>query len=111
LGDNIVLGKSKGKTTHDIPEDKIRCFVTDNLRDDTEHNRNRNKLAKKLYEEYGYSVEQMGIETTIKAGSKRYPVDLVVFGGGAIVQKRRITCGLLPKSNRRKRPQTTEITV
>ncbi|WP_232686497.1 restriction endonuclease subunit M [Halobacterium zhouii] len=62
-----------------IPEDKIFCKVTDSLRSDNEHERNRRRLSEELHGEYGYTYDQMDIEYTVKAGSESRDVDLVVF--------------------------------
>lgn len=62
-----------------IPDDKIFCKTTGELRNDNEHERNRQQLSKVLYGEYGYTYDQMDVEYTVKAGSESRDVDLVVF--------------------------------
>jgi len=62
-----------------IPDDKIFCKVTDSLRNNNEHERNRRRFSEELHGEYGYTYDQMDIEYTVKAGSEGRDVDLVVF--------------------------------
>jgi len=54
-----------------IPPGYIRCFITENLRKDTPEENVRQRWARSLVEEYGYSKDDMGIEVQIKVGTKR----------------------------------------
>jgi type I restriction enzyme M protein len=62
-----------------IPEDQLLCKITDDLKDDEEHERNRQQVAEELHGEYGYTYDQMAVEYTLKAGSESRDADIVVF--------------------------------
>lgn len=66
----------------EIPEDKLLCFITGELVEDDEHERNRQHLARELHEEYGYAVEDMDTEVNTEIGSQSGRADLVVFEEG-----------------------------
>jgi type I restriction enzyme M protein len=66
-------------TSEAIPPGKIKCFITGKLRQDKSEERVRQVVARSLVEEYGYSKRDIGIEFTIKMGSAKKPVDIVVF--------------------------------
>lgn len=72
-----------GPDEEDIPDDKIVCYVTGEIRDDTEHERNRQELAKDLHQSYGYHPDDMGVEVPIKSGSGTNKADLAVFEDGS----------------------------
>jgi len=65
-----------------IPPGYIRCFITENLRKDTPEENVRQRWARSLVEEYGYSKDDMGIEVQIKVGTKRKRCDLVIYRQG-----------------------------
>jgi type I restriction enzyme M protein len=68
-----------GPDEEDVPDDKLVCYVTGDVRDDTEHERNRQELAKELHQSYGYHPDDMGVEVPIKSGSGKIKADLAVF--------------------------------
>lgn len=65
-----------------VPEGKIVCYITGNLRRDTPEERVRQEWARKLVEEYGYTKEDIGVEVTIPMGRARKRADLVVYERG-----------------------------
>jgi type I restriction enzyme M protein len=65
-----------------IPADKILCYVTGRLRDETEEEKVRQRVARSLVEEYGYKKSDLEINFGIKIGSNRYPADIVIFQEG-----------------------------
>lgn len=68
-----------GPDEEDMPDDKLLCYVTGDVRDDTEHERHRRELAEELHQSYGYHPDDMGIEVPIKSGSGTNKADLAVF--------------------------------
>ena len=66
-----------------IPPGKIRCCITDHLRNDTPEENVRQRWARSLMEEYGYPKADIGIEVTIAMGRARKQADLVVYRHGA----------------------------
>ena len=66
-----------------VPAGKIRCFVTGKLRKDKPEEHVRQRWARSLVEEYGYDVEDIAIEYSIKMGSSRKSVDLAIFKPGS----------------------------
>ena len=62
-----------------IPADRIRCVITDKLRRATPEERVRQRLARSLIDEYGYSRDDIAVEFSIHLGSSRKAVDLAVF--------------------------------
>ena len=62
-----------------VPPGQIRCYVTGQLRPDTPEENVRQRWARSLVEEYGYSKADIGIEVTITMGRARKRADLVVF--------------------------------
>ncbi len=62
-----------------VPPGKIRCFITDKLREDTPEENVRQRWARSLVEEYGYPKGDLGVEVTINMGRARKSADLVVF--------------------------------
>ena len=65
-----------------IPAGKIRCFVTKKLRKDTPEENVRQRWARSLVEEYGYDVEDLAVEFSVKMGTQRKSTDIVVFKSG-----------------------------
>ncbi len=65
-----------------IPAGKIRCFVTKKLRKDTSEENVRQRWARSLVEEYGYDVEDLAVEFSVKMGTQRKRADIVVFKSG-----------------------------
>jgi len=65
--------------TEAVPEDKIKCFITGTLRNDTPEERVRQTVARSLVDEYGYKKENIGVEFTVKMGRQKKRADLVVF--------------------------------
>ncbi len=66
-----------------IPPGKIRCFITGKLRKDTPEENVRQRWARSLVEEYGYSREDVGIEVAVKMGSARKRADLAIYTHGS----------------------------
>lgn len=65
-----------------IPAGKRICYVTGKLRNDTEEEKVRQRVARSLVGEYGYKKSDLDVNVVIRIGSKSYPVDLVVFREG-----------------------------
>jgi len=66
-----------------VPPGKIRCFITGELRKDTPEENVRQRWARSLVEEYGYPMEGIGVEVTIKMGRARKRADLAIYGADA----------------------------
>ena len=62
-----------------IPPGKLRCVITDRLRDDTPEENVRQRVARSLIDDYGYNREDIGVEFTVHVGGSRKRVDLAVF--------------------------------
>lgn len=62
-----------------LPPGKIRCYITGRLRRDTPEEHVRQRWARSLVEEYGYSKSDLGIEIKIAMGRARKSADLVIF--------------------------------
>ena len=62
-----------------VPAGKLRCFVTKKLRRDTPEENVRQRWARSLVEEYGYDVEDMAVEFSVKMGRMRKRADIVIF--------------------------------
>ena len=65
-----------------VPPGKTPCFVTKKLRKDTPEENVRQRWARSLVSEYGYDVEDMAVEFSVKMGTKRKSADIVVFKAG-----------------------------
>ena len=70
------------KILHLIPPGKIRCYVTERLRDDKPEEHVRQRWARSLVEEYGYPKSDLGINVKIAMGRARKEADLVIFRQG-----------------------------
>ena len=69
-------------TSHDItflPPGKLRCVVTDKLRNDKPEENVRQRIARSLIDDYGYKREDIEIEFRINVGVRRPRVDLAIF--------------------------------
>ncbi len=69
--------------TYLIPPGRIRCYLTGILRKDTPEENVRQRWARSLVEEYGYSKSDMQIEFKISMGIARKRADIVIFKPGA----------------------------
>lgn len=65
-----------------IPTGKIRCFITRQLREDTPEEHVRQRIARSLVEEYGYSKDDMEVEFRVNLGRAKKRADIVVFEHG-----------------------------
>jgi type I restriction enzyme M protein len=70
------------ETAEAVPEGKIKCFITGELRPETPEEKKRQTVARSLVQEYEYSAEDIEIEFPIKMGSSTKRADIVVFPGG-----------------------------
>lgn len=69
-----------GKDFRYIPPGKIECYITGRLRNDTPEEQVRQRVARSLVEEYGYSrKEDIELDYRISVGSKKLPTDVAVF--------------------------------
>ena len=66
-----------------IPSGKIRCVVTDKLRNDTPEEHVRQRMARSLIADYGYSRDNIEVEYKVKLGSSPKRVDLAIFSPNA----------------------------
>lgn len=66
-----------------IPPGKIKCFITGKLRKDNPEERVRQDVARSLVEEYGYDKNDLAIEFSIKMGTARKRIDIVIFEEGS----------------------------
>ena len=62
-----------------IPPGKVRCVITDRLRDDTPEENVRQRVARSLIEHYGYGPADIAVEFTVHLGTSQRRVDLAVF--------------------------------
>lgn len=65
-----------------IPSGKIKCYITGKLRPDTPEEHVRQRMARSIVEEYGYSKADIEIEFTIVIGRTKKRADIVVFEEG-----------------------------
>lgn len=85
---------AKGDDTEDkgaveaLPAGQIRCYITGTLRRDTPEEHVRQRIARSLVEDYGYSKGDIQPEFTIKMGSltgkKKPRIDLAIFKPGEV---------------------------
>lgn len=66
-----------------IPPGKLRCVVTDILRNDTPEENVRQRVARSLIEDYGYKREDIEIEFSIRIGTRPVRVDIAIFPSNA----------------------------
>ena len=71
------------KVTPLVPAGKIRCYITGTLRADRPEEHVRQRWARSLVEEYGYSRSDIAVEFKVKMGSASKKADLAVFKPGA----------------------------
>ena len=62
-----------------VPPGHIRCCITGKLRKDTPEENIRQRWARSLVEEYGYSKKDVVLEFTVSMGTARKRADIVVF--------------------------------
>ena len=82
---------SASSVTYLIPPGKILCYITGKLRRDTPEEHVRQRWARSLVEEYGYSKSDIGIEFQIAMGSARPQVDIAIFRPDASHKQENIT--------------------
>jgi type I restriction enzyme M protein len=66
-----------------IPAGKVMCYVTGVLRRDTPEENVRQRWARSLIDEYGYSRSDMALEFKVKMGTASKKADIVIFKPGA----------------------------
>lgn len=66
-----------------IPAGKIRCYVTGILRPDRPEEHVRQRWARSLIDEYGYSRNDMALEFRIKMGVASKKADIAIFKPGS----------------------------
>lgn len=77
------MGTGIGESLTLVPAGRLRCFVHDGvLRQDTPEEHVRQRVARSLVEEYGYSRRDLHLEFSIKMGSRRKAADIVIFPPG-----------------------------
>ena len=70
------------KKTVTVPPGKIKCYITDRLREDTPEEHVRQRMARSLVEEYGYPKTDIELERTIYIGREKKRADIVIFDAG-----------------------------
>ena len=65
-----------------IPPGKVLCFITGALRKDTPEENVRQRWARALVDDYGYTKSDIGVETSIKMGRSTKRCDLTIFRSG-----------------------------
>lgn len=73
---------SSEKVVYLVPPGKIRCFITGELRSDTPEENVRQRWARSLVEEYGYSKADISLNVRIDMGRARKFADIVIFPTG-----------------------------
>lgn len=83
-----------------VPSGKLRCYIhPDVLRKDTPEEHVRQRIARSLVEEYGYSKADLHLEFPIKIGSGRSKrVDIAIFPRG--VEHRQQTIQIIVEAKR-----------
>ena len=71
-----------GITVTTLPDGKICDFIDQKIRNDTPEEYVRQNIERRLVLELGFKPEQIAIEFTIKMGSSRKRVDVVIFEHG-----------------------------
>ncbi|TGK08990.1 type I restriction enzyme HsdR N-terminal domain-containing protein [Leptospira fletcheri] len=66
-----------------VPVGKIKCYITGSLRADRPEEHIRQRWARSLVEEYGYSKSSIAIEFKIKMGVSSKRADIVIFNHGS----------------------------
>lgn len=79
---NRLPGYDNGNNVEAIPEGKLKCFITGDLRDDNPEEQVRQTIARSLVEEYGYDKTDIGVEEPIKMGRSTKYADLIVYSEG-----------------------------
>ena len=74
---------SDDNITYLIPPGSVRCCVTGKLRKDTPEENVRQRWARSLIDEYGYSRDDMALEFSITMGRAKKRADIVIFKQGA----------------------------
>jgi type I restriction enzyme M protein len=72
-------GVGEKSDTEAVPEDKIKCYITGKLRDDTSEERVRQTVVRSLVNEYGYQKDDIDVEFTVKMGRQKKRADIVIF--------------------------------
>lgn len=62
-----------------IPTGKIRCFITGQLREDTPEEHVRQRIARRLVEEYAYSKDDIELEFRVNLGRAKKRTDIAIF--------------------------------
>jgi type I restriction enzyme M protein len=65
--------------TYLIPRGSIRCYITGGLRKDTPEENVRQRWARSLVDEYGYSKSDIALEFQIQMGVAKKRADIVIF--------------------------------
>ena len=65
-----------------IPPGKLRCVVTGQLRTDRPEEHVRQRVARSLIEDYGYSKEDLEVEFRVRMGRSRRAADIAIFPPG-----------------------------
>jgi len=71
--------KSVSYESSTIPAGKIKCYISGKHRPDTPEENVRQRMARSLVEEYGYSKSDIEIEFTIVIGRTKKRADIVIF--------------------------------
>lgn len=70
---------SESNVTYLVPPGNIRCYITGGLRKDTPEEQVRQRWARSLVEEYGYSKSNIMLEYPIRMGVAKKRVDIAIF--------------------------------
>ncbi|MBN2570413.1 MAG: N-6 DNA methylase [Deltaproteobacteria bacterium] len=73
--------------TYLIPPGNIRCYITGKLRKDTPEENVRQRWARSLVDEYGYSKNDIMLEYPVRMGTAKKRADIVVFKAGGKEQE------------------------
>ncbi len=77
--------------TYLIPPGSIRCYITGSLRKDTPEENVRQRWARSLVEEYGYSKSNIMLEFPIRMGVAKKRADIAIFKPDAKKAQEEIT--------------------
>ena len=75
----ILAGDDASTELTFIPVGKLRCIITDKLRNDTAEEHVRQRVARSLITDYGYKREDIEVEYRINIGVRRPRVDIAIF--------------------------------
>jgi type I restriction enzyme M protein len=75
----LQLESWTGAKTIPIPSKQLKCYISGDLVRDTEHERNLQRMAQRLVQEYDFEFEQLDRYFSVQLGSRHYYPDIVAY--------------------------------